>query len=530
MKKSFYKQMRIVALLTAVMPMAAAAQETVTMVAGDNPEVVAPAGEVGVMIYDDGGAEGNAARRFKGTMVIAPATEDGKARVAFEKVSLTTKDTLYVYNGEGVEGEALAAIVGTTTTSSVVEDLTSVRSTADNGKLTLRFVTNAPMYQAEGFELRATTWRDPHFWKIDVNQTPYTAPVGPGTSKANLLDVEVWPDSVGIEQGLLGIDVVLKEGAVKNLSKIYLVDNDGNTLASATVTEGQSDYTLRAKSAFICNNWCVWTKGDAHYGELTALQTGTGENFFRVQGDVKSDATPNDTIDLCVPQAYITLDSVEYKYEIVPTVIGTEYFGGMREYVICGPDPDGSRLIMKTMNMNKNVHEITVPTDEQFFFYDSGGPGGNVPFDFDSYVTFIPEEEGKAIQLDVQWVSIYKDDFLVIYNGSEMTVENQLYVLTGTQDFSASQLFIPPFSSGSADGCLTLSMTQGGWFQPAGFRILVSVVENTNVGTGIDKQPTTPIADKQERYGLDGRQLTAPQKGLNIIRMSDGSVRKVMVK
>ena len=32
------------------------------------------------------------------------------------------------------------------------------------------------------------------------------------------------------------------------------------------------------------------------------------------------------------------------------------------------------------------------------------------------------------------------------------------------------------------------------------------------------------------RYTLDGRQITAPQHGVNIVRMSDGTVRKVMVK
>ena len=32
------------------------------------------------------------------------------------------------------------------------------------------------------------------------------------------------------------------------------------------------------------------------------------------------------------------------------------------------------------------------------------------------------------------------------------------------------------------------------------------------------------------RYTLDGRQISAPQHGVNIVRMSDGSVRKVMVK
>lgn len=37
-------------------------------------------------------------------------------------------------------------------------------------------------------------------------------------------------------------------------------------------------------------------------------------------------------------------------------------------------------------------------------------------------------------------------------------------------------------------------------------------------------------SDVKERYSLDGRQLPEAQKGLNIVRMADGSVRKVVVK
>lgn len=32
------------------------------------------------------------------------------------------------------------------------------------------------------------------------------------------------------------------------------------------------------------------------------------------------------------------------------------------------------------------------------------------------------------------------------------------------------------------------------------------------------------------RYSIDGKLLSAPAKGMNIIRFSDGSVKKVMVK
>ena len=49
--------------------------------------------------------------------------------------------------------------------------------------------------------------------------------------------------------------------------------------------------------------------------------------------------------------------------------------------------------------------------------------------------------------------------------------------------------------------------------------------------SGVEEVMTSPGEAKEvARYDLNGRRLDAPQKGLNIIRMSDGTVRKVMVK
>ena len=54
--------------------------------------------------------------------------------------------------------------------------------------------------------------------------------------------------------------------------------------------------------------------------------------------------------------------------------------------------------------------------------------------------------------------------------------------------------------------------------------------------TSITSDPTaisgihTATATEAARYTLDGRQISAPQRGLNIIRLSDGTVRKVIVK
>ena len=40
----------------------------------------------------------------------------------------------------------------------------------------------------------------------------------------------------------------------------------------------------------------------------------------------------------------------------------------------------------------------------------------------------------------------------------------------------------------------------------------------------------TSHASENARYTIDGRQISAPQRGLNIVRMNDGSIRKVVVK
>ena len=52
-----------------------------------------------------------------------------------------------------------------------------------------------------------------------------------------------------------------------------------------------------------------------------------------------------------------------------------------------------------------------------------------------------------------------------------------------------------------------------------------------NITTGIKNVPnTSSSATESERYSTDGTRIASPQKGINIIRMSDGTVKKVLVK
>ena len=47
--------------------------------------------------------------------------------------------------------------------------------------------------------------------------------------------------------------------------------------------------------------------------------------------------------------------------------------------------------------------------------------------------------------------------------------------------------------------------------------------------TGIDKVTTSTDAKELSRYSVNGQRLSAPAKGLNIVKYSDGSVKKVVV-
>ena len=56
------------------------------------------------------------------------------------------------------------------------------------------------------------------------------------------------------------------------------------------------------------------------------------------------------------------------------------------------------------------------------------------------------------------------------------------------------------------------------------------VVFIDQAATAIDAVEVDNNADVRDIYDANGRQTDSARKGMNIIRMSDGTVRKVMVK
>ena len=70
--------------------------------------------------------------------------------------------------------------------------------------------------------------------------------------------------------------------------------------------------------------------------------------------------------------------------------------------------------------------------------------------------------------------------------------------------------------------------TGNAYFRSAEFGYFYNIVEFD--ATGIDKVATSADVKEVSRYSANGQRLSAPAKGLNIVKYSDGSVKKVVVQ
>ena len=61
------------------------------------------------------------------------------------------------------------------------------------------------------------------------------------------------------------------------------------------------------------------------------------------------------------------------------------------------------------------------------------------------------------------------------------------------------------------------------------FKEIVALTDSDPNPTGITNVSNNMVTGERY-YSLDGKRLDQPQRGLNIIRMSDGAIRKVIVK
>lgn len=90
-----------------------------------------------------------------------------------------------------------------------------------------------------------------------------------------------------------------------------------------------------------------------------------------------------------------------------------------------------------------------------------------------------------------------------------------------TAEMNAGDLVITPLKAGKAD--ITVQINSNG--KLAETVVSVTVSEASGI-SGVEAEG----AEESSRYTLDGKLLNGKQRGINIIRMSDGTIKKVIVK
>lgn len=124
----------------------------------------------------------------------------------------------------------------------------------------------------------------------------------------------------------------------------------------------------------------------------------------------------------------------------------------------------------------------------------------------------------KTATIDLKDLATDADNFDAAIVKSVKTVSDVAVLDAKMQNGS---LIITPKKEGEA--AVTIKVNSNGKLAETTFVVTVTPA------TGI-KNITTNGAVEVARFSADGKRISAPQKGLNIIRMSDGSTRKVVVK
>lgn len=85
-----------------------------------------------------------------------------------------------------------------------------------------------------------------------------------------------------------------------------------------------------------------------------------------------------------------------------------------------------------------------------------------------------------------------------------------------TETVSVATLYVP-------QGCIEK-------YENADYWRYFQVIKEIGTQTGIDSATASDAAKEVARYGINGQLLNGQAKGLNIVKYSDGTIKRVMVK
>ncbi len=186
-----------------------------------------------------------------------------------------------------------------------------------------------------------------------------------------------------------------------------------------------------------------------------------------------------------------------------------------------------------TTEYNEATRELTIKV------FGNGVSGANQLLDGNRLTVYLTEDGLVATQLDNgKYVNDYVHNNVLrqIINEyawgdninwvSDSSYENDFTVKL-EKDWNADNMHVVAFISGSY-----AVLKNGEWYYADFGDAYVNNANMVKVGsaTGIRGTVSDVNVTEVSRYTIDGRQISTPVKGLNIVKMSDGTTRKVIVK
>lgn len=407
-----------------------------TSTSGNNEHKV---GDTPLILYDSGGADGNAQANKAGKIVFMPEQAGKCIEIEIQELALANQDELYI-----LEGSAYFTQYGSPKERDIIKKFTKadrptlplkLRSSGKSGQITIGSKTKAN--PGAGFKIIVRTVDQPAIKVASVLEDK-SASHDPYIGEQSLIvsNLKITTEGLAKAPQLTALHYKLSETKPSDITAIYLYEAnsrkpkqlDADKLLGKT-TEVSAEGTITLSKEY--------TLSEPNHALVLVV-------------DLKSDVAAGSRINVATTKLTTTLGDHEVTLQEPKTLTVEDAYA-----------------------LAKTPQTYTVG-DKSLTLYDDGGKYDPISEKFDGYAVFKPETTGKVIQVDFtkldlfSYSSIGRADLVEVYNGSEVNADNLIIKLNSEKAYKAT--------STAPDGSLTIRLVTNTGVPKAGFEALVSQI------------------------------------------------------
>lgn len=407
-----------------------------TSIYGNNEHKV---GDTPLILYDSGGADGNAQANKGGKIVFTPEQAGKCIEIEIQELALANQDELYI-----LEGFVDYSPYRTPNERAIIRKFAKadrptlplkLRSSGKSGQITIGSKTKAN--PGAGFKIIVRTVDQPAI-KIASILEDKSASHDPYIGEQSLIvsNLKITTEGLAKAPKLTALHYKLSNTKPSDITAIYLYEVnsrkpkqlDADKLLGKT-TEISAEGTITLSKEY--------TLSEPNHALVLVV-------------DLKSDVAAGSRIDVATTKLTTTLgDHAVTLQEPKPLTVEDAYA------------------------LAKTPKTYTVG-NKSLTLYDDGGKYEPISEKFDGYAVFKPETTGKVIQVDFTkldlfgYSSINRADLVEVYNGSAVNADNLIIKLNKEKAYKAT--------STASDGSLTIRLVTNAGNPKAGFEALVSQI------------------------------------------------------